>query len=353
LAVVNLTSRNFYWACQLGGWALYIFLNALILMLNGNLNSGVAFRFIFVFVLGIGLTEFFRLIVIRLNWLRLSIPQALPRVLFVNLLMGTSITIVMWFFEKSSTVNVSFRFSSITIANIVNYSFAFFAWSLIYFLVHYLDNYKKAEIEKLRWEAISRETELNQLKSQLNPHFMFNSMNSIRALVGENPEKAKEAVTQLSNLLRSTLQMGKQKFIPLAQEIAVVKDYLAIESIRLEERLVLEWNVDEDLESAEFPPLLLQTLVENGIKHGIAKIPKGGKLSIKIIQQTQFIEITIRNSGQFVSERKTDSGFGLKNTRERLQLLYGEMASVKIENENAETVITRLSIPVKTKIQIA
>ncbi|HRD40120.1 MAG TPA: histidine kinase, partial [Bacteroidia bacterium] len=90
---------------------------------------------------------------------------------------------------------------------------------------HYLENYKKTEIQNLRWEAASKDIELNKLKSQLNPHFMFNSMNSIRALIDENPAKAKEAVTQLSNILRNTLLMNKNKEIVLEEELRIVKDY--------------------------------------------------------------------------------------------------------------------------------
>lgn len=342
---INLTSRRFYWACQLGGWVLYVLLNAFLLFLNDDLNGNIAFGLTFIFMLGIILTQGLRWLVIRLNWLQLSISSALPRVLFVNLLMGIAIAFILSGLDNLAQVSPArFNLGKILI-NVASYTFVFFSWSLIYFLVHFLENYKKAEIENLRWEAASREAELNRLKSQLNPHFMFNAMNSIRALVGENPARAKEAVTQLANLLRNTLQMGKYKLIPFGQELDVVKDYVAIESVRLEERLQVEWNIEAGCESVELPPLMLQTLVENGIKHGIAKIPEGGKLTVNAKRINNGLDIIIRNSGQYDEKQSPESGFGLRNTLERLELLYGTKARFSIANENSHTVITRLFIP--------
>jgi LytS/YehU family sensor histidine kinase len=230
------------------------------------------------------------------------------------------------------------------LADGTNFSIFFFFWCIIYFLVHFIENYKKTEIEKLKWEAAISEAELNKLKSQLNPHFMFNAMNSIRALVGEDPLKAKEAVTQFSNLMRNTLQMGKQKFVPLSQEMEVVNDYLAIESIRLEERLRIQKHMDEKCSSFEVPPLMIQTLVENGIKHGIAKIPEGGILQLDISCDDGKLLVTITNSGKYDATLKPESGYGLKNTKERLQLLYNGNAEFNIMNKNGE-VFTTLTLP--------
>lgn len=345
MTTLNLTSRRFYWACQLGGWLLYVLLNAFLLFLNEKLNGNVAFGLTFIFMLGIGLTQGLRWLIVRLNWLQLSIPAALPRILVVNLLMGIAIAFILSGLDNlASSDPPSFNMAR-TLINVASYTFVFFSWSLIYFLIHFIENYKKAEIENLRWEAASREAELNRLKSQLNPHFMFNAMNSIRALVGENPERAKEAVTQLANLLRNTLQMGKYKLIPFGQELDVVRDYVAIESVRLEERLHVEWNIGAGCESVELPPLMLQTLVENGIKHGIAKIPEGGKLIVTTACENGGLLITIRNSGQYNEQLKPESGFGLRNTKERLELLYGKRATFSITNENKNTVLTRVFIP--------
>ncbi len=117
---------------------------------------------------------------------------------------------------------------------------------------------------------------LERLKSHINPHFIFNSLNSIRALVDENPERARTAITELSNILRSSMQVEKMETVPLNKELDIVKDYLALEQMRFEERLKIELDIDEDTLNQPVPPMMLQTLVENAIKHGISKHYKWG-----------------------------------------------------------------------------
>ncbi len=345
---IGISRRQFYWSCQLGGWLLYNFVFAFLDYLKGEFNGNIAFGLTLIFLIGILLTQLLRTIIIRFDWLQLSIPKVLPRLLLLNILMSVVVAFIQIGFERINSVAVIANFDWVRFGFImINFTFTFFLWSLIYFSVHFLENYKKSEIENLKWQAAIHETELNKLKSQLNPHFMFNAMNSIRALVAENPARAKEAITQLANLLRNTLQMGKQKLIPLSQELDAVKDYLAIESVRLEERLTIEWKISPGTESMEVPPLMIQTLVENGIKHGIAKLPQGGKLSIGTEKNENGLQITIRNSGHYDEKAIPESGFGMKNTIERLQLLYNGRASFSIANENKDSVITQLFIPIK------
>jgi LytS/YehU family sensor histidine kinase len=114
----------------------------------------------------------------------------------------------------------------------------------MYFSVHLFENYKRVEIESLIWEAAVKDFELKTLKSQLNPHFMFNAMNSIRALIEEDPENAKAALTRLSNILRYSLKMERNETVPLEEEIQTVNDYLALEAVRFEERLNYELVID-------------------------------------------------------------------------------------------------------------
>jgi LytS/YehU family sensor histidine kinase len=219
-------------------------------------------------------------------------------------------------------------------------------WSLIYFGFHYLENYKKTEIQNLRWEATSKDIELNKLKSQLNPHFMFNSMNSIRALIDEDPAKAKEAVTQLSNILRNTLLMNKSREIELEEELRIVKDYLALEKIRYEERLSYEFNIDESALRKLVPPLILQAQVENAIKHGLSKLPKGGVIKINVRLQSNELIMEVINTGQ-LNEAASETGFGFMNSQQRLELLYGKDAAIHIGANNENEVIVKINIPLK------
>lgn len=347
---MQLNRKRLYWVGQLGGWALYLLLNMFFLYLGGKWRNDMLQGLLFIFLAGIALTQLFRFVVIRFDWLRLPVGKAIIYVLPFNLLMGAIVVSTQVLLERLVKLSLYRDFSSgvdpVKVSvNILNYTFVFFAWSLIYFLVHYIENYKKAEIENLRRQAAVKEIELNKLKSQLNPHFMFNSMNSIRALVDEDPVKAKESVTQLSNILRNTLMMGRSKLISFEDECRIVRDYLALESTRLEERLRIEWNIEPGSERFEVPPLMIQTLVENAIKHGISKLTGGGTLSISTHPETEGLEVLIRNSGQFDESKKPETGFGLINTIQRLELLYGSRAGFSIGNEDDNTVVTRIFIP--------
>lgn len=220
----------------------------------------------------------------------------------------------------------------------------YFVWTLFYFIYHYFERYNSA----LKYEALKNEIELNNLKSQLNPHFIFNALNSIRALVDENPSKSKDAITQLSSILRSSLVINRNRLTSFKEEIHTVRDYLDLETIRFEERLRTKFNIDPDSKNFAVPPLMIQTLVENGIKHGISKLKEGGIISIETEVNDTVLNIKIRNSGQLMYEKlNSRKGFGLDNTRQRLKLLYGNKATFTIFNEDNNTVLTELNLPQK------
>lgn len=337
--------RNWYWWFQSGGWALYILLNGIILYLGDALSTSIIYWLLIAWLTCTGLTEILRSVIIKNDWLKLSNAQAIPRIALMVVLMSAAMATLSWAYELFASGNSEVVFNlSRWLRTAASFGLAFTIWSSMYYLIITVENYRKAEIENLRWEALRTETELNRLKSQLNPHFMFNAMNVIRALVDESPAKSKEAITQLSSLLRSTLQAGKHKLIPLGQELEVVRAYLHLESARMEERLRITWAVDPGCESIEFPPLMLQTLTENCIKHGISKLPEGGDLKITIRNPETDLIIELENSGYYDSSAKPESGFGIKNTLERLELLYGKHAEFNISNSDHKTVITRLNI---------
>ena len=223
------------------------------------------------------------------------------------------------------------------------YVFLLFLWSLFYFTYHYIERYNKS----LKYEASMIEIELNNLKNQLNPHFIFNALNSIRALVDENPVKSKQAINQLSNILRNSLMFEKKGLTKFEDEMKIVRDYLGLESIRFEERLKIEIDVHPDSNNFLVPPFMVQTLVENGIKHGISKLTQGGIIQVKTLADKNRLKIQIRNSGHMVNgaKRTKAGGTGIANTKHRLKLLYGEEASFRIVNENNSFVLTEIIIP--------
>jgi LytS/YehU family sensor histidine kinase len=221
-------------------------------------------------------------------------------------------------------------------------------WCIFYLIYHYFERYNLS----LKRQAEINEIELNNLKSQLNPHFIFNSLNSIRALVDEDPKKSKLAITQLSTILRSSLASDQSMLTGFDDELLTVKNYLGLESIRYEERLRVSYDIDPASQRFMIPPLMLQTLVENGIKHGISQLKQGGEICICTKVDNDKLNIEIRNSGKLKQlnghSKRRKGGLGLHNTRKRLALIYGDEAHFDIRNMPEGGVSTELIIPLNT-----
>ena len=218
-------------------------------------------------------------------------------------------------------------------------------WLLLYMVWHYLERNRKDEIDKLSLEKTVKELELNTIKSHINPHFIFNSLNSIRAMVDENPQRARTAITELSNILRSSMQVEKMETVPLQKELDIVKDYLALEHMRFEERLKIEMDIDEDTLEQPVPPMMLQTLVENAIKHGISKKIKGGVVKIISRYTDHHFELIVQNSGT-IDEELLPEGFGLTSTRDRLKFLFQGKAQFQIKKINGSEVQAKIVMPI-------
>ena len=345
--------ETIYWSAQILGWSTYVLVAAVRGYLLDALNTGLLKFLITTFLLGILVSHLYRLFIINRKWDLLPLPQLMSRVLLSNTIMGFSFFLILAgisdvFFNENQKVLVP-PYEDILFLSI-NWILIFILWSALYFAVKFLRNYRSEEFKNLKHEALRHEVELNNLKAQINPHFMFNSMNSIRALIDEDPDSAKDAVTRLSNLLRSSLLTGKKKYIPLGEELKLVKDYLALEKIRYEERLDSEININPELLLCMIPPLMLQTLVENSIKHGISTLPKGGKLIVKGIKENGYYELSVYNSGVYKPvQNKRSTSVGIQNTKKRLELLYGKNSSFSIKNleiDNKPFVVTRLKLPI-------
>lgn len=338
-----INKRRIYWICQIGGWSLYGFINLFLLAtarpLSGNIIIGQIIHTAFYIVI----THFLRGVMVRRNWLGMSWPRLIPKVVLSTFLLGIIdyLFLVLLQFSLGTLMRNDFAFESI-IVNVAVPWVMTFIWALIYFTYHYFERYNNS----LQFEATINEIELNNLKSQLNPHFIFNALNSIRALVDENPTKSKIAITQLSNILRYSLVLDKKKLISFYDELQTVKDYLALESIRFEERLKTDFQIHPDSFLFMVPPMMIQTLVENGIKHGISNLKHGGHIKITTEVKNNILKVQIRNSGIYKNGVETaHSGYGLQNTKRRLKLIYGTGASFQITNEGSNVVLTELKFP--------
>jgi LytS/YehU family sensor histidine kinase len=219
-------------------------------------------------------------------------------------------------------------------------------WFCLYFLYHTFDRLNRSEIERLQLMTSVKEAELRALKSQVNPHFIFNSLNSLRALIDENPERARQSVTQLANLLRYSLQSGQLETVPFEDELGIVNDYLALEQVRHEERLRLRLDIAPEALRLPIPPMLLQTLVENAVKYGITPRIEGGEIAIEARNEGGALRIRVSNPGQIDGGvRAPSTGVGLNNAAQRLRLIFGERATLRLRSELPATVVAEAVIP--------
>lgn len=296
---------------------------------------------------GLVISHGYRSLVIGLDILRKKIPYQLLFIVCFSFIKGALfflIILAQWRLMRINLSNLNLISSS---EYILNFSGVFCLWNVIYFGFHYFQNYRRAEINSLRYLAASRESELNHLKAQLNPHFIFNCMNSIRALIDENPANAKVAITRLSNLLRSTLILDKDREIPVEKELQLVRDYLDLEKIRYEERLNFNIEISEEALIQLLPPFLIQSQVENAIKHGISRLPGPGEIQISVTTGSGELQISVSNTGHLISQTPL-TGVGFKNSIQRIELLYGKNAGITIR-ETEEWVIVEIHLPLRVK----
>lgn len=343
----QIRKEKLYWICQLGGWFLFTLLEVsnyvsmdgfkTTLLLNGFIN----------FILGILVTHIYRLYIIKKGWLKLPLYQIIPRGILGVVVMSLTLTAINIPLDRITypifeTVLLDFP---VFFSYFFNLSKYILLWTLTYHLFQYWERSLKAERDRYQIEATLKENQYNNLKTQLNPHFLFNSLNSIRTLVDINPELSKTAITQLSSLLRSSLQMGKHKTVMLKDELQTVTDYLAIEKIRFDERLQLNFNIQQATNECMVPPMMLQTLVENAVKHGISTIKNGGKISVSSFINNGKLVIEITNSGMYKPKQDYE-GVGIANTIARLALLYDDKASFSLKNTDSNKVLTQIIIPI-------
>jgi two-component system, LytTR family, sensor kinase len=342
-------NAKYYWLCQLAGWG-FVALSMIFFAFTyeRTMNENFFIRVFIIVASGIFFTHLLRGVIKRSGWLLLPVEKVIGRMFFAVVL--TSVlhsSFYIWLanflgvVENPKPIDMT---SKIMVATINNGLFIV-PWVLIYYFFHYIEKSRKQEIDTLKLEALVKELELKTIKSHINPHFIFNALNSIRALIDENPSRARDAVTELSNLLRSSMQSDKVETVTLERELSIVKDYLALEHIRFEDRLRVEYDIDEDTLGQPVPPMMLQTLVENAIKHGIGRQVKGGVVRVISDFKGDHHEMVVQNTGRLDALRNTE-GFGISSTQNRLQLLFGTNASFSIQELNGNTVEAKVLIPV-------
>lgn len=344
----SLSRLKVYWICQIGGWTLYGFVSALLYIFANKIQFTLkeAASIFFMCLFAVAYTHCYRYVIKRWHWTSLSLTRLIFQVLLASIVLGAIFVLSNYVVGELIGVNEQVTIGPGIVAFVIlNASLLFLFWSLIYFAMFFFTNYKKEEIERLQWERSIKDFELNKLKSQLNPHFVFNALNTIRALVDEDPSKAKTSITQLSNILRNSLIADRNKTITLQEELRTVNDYLNLEKIRFEERLEVRMQIQPEALHIQVPPMMIQTLAENAVKHGISKKLSGGFISIDCWLERNKLMVSIKNTGQL--ENLNSGGFGILNTKQRLELLYGSDDFFNISQEDNEVVNARLNIPIQ------
>jgi len=221
------------------------------------------------------------------------------------------------------------------------------AWSFIYISVTASRRVRKAELFNLRLQNNLKEAQLSSLSNQLNPHFLFNSLNNIRFMIHEDAQRADTMITSFSEILRYSLESSRQEKVPLAHEVSIIQKYIAIVETQLEDRLAFRMDIGSDLHSALVPPMVLQMLVENAIKHGLEQLQAGGALSLDGAVHEGQLRFDVRNDTPASSGKPVAGmGIGLRNIGQRLELLYGGRAALDVTASPAHFAV-QLTLPLE------
>ena len=320
-----------YWTCQILGWASYSGLAMWMAVQAVGWTGGVIAGYGLYFVYSIALSHLLRGYVKRRGWVDGSRYFRLMLAAWITGLIQAALVIAInWaiagrssiFFKPAAAAPKVIAISAVTVG-----------WMVVYLAV----TSGRRNREK---QLALREAELRGLEAQINPHFLFNSLNSIRGLVIENPPLAQDLITRLANILRYNLHRDAGHTVPLDSELEAAADYLALESARYEDRLRVRFDVDPAARSIAVPPMLVQTLVENGVKHGIATLPGGGELLVGAAIEDGTLVLRVENTGRLAEKEPGRPRLGLHNIRERLRILYAGRASLELASRDGHVVAT-------------
>ncbi len=369
-AKLQRAKERLYVLCQAGGWGIFLTSQFVFSRAFADKNAPVvrdrltdSAHIVFIVLLGMVLTHGARPWMSRWGWKQLGWLALAPRILAMAALLS-----ILW-----SALGYGYSYGVLGLPWTSKYSMGLIflvswlngivllvGWLCLYFFYHIFERLNRLQVEQLRLAANVKEAELRALKSQVNPHFLFNSLNSLRALIDEDAPKAREAVTRLANMLRYSLQSGQLETVPFEEELRIVEDYLALEQIRHENRLQVRWDIAEEVSAAAVPvpPMLLQTLVENAVKYGISTRREGGELRIAARIAGAALHIRVTNPGDLsepasasAARAGSSTGVGLRNASERLKLLFGDRASLTLLPEPAGCVTADVLIPLNPPLK--
>ena len=336
-----------FWRLQAGGWLIYTAAMAVSYIPFLHMPGLVVYVLTFI---GTAFFESFAMHgLCRALWRR-GIPflPSLLCCLGASYLLGLSCSAMAMYAEIHwGGANTHLRRGDV-LAWAIGGGFVFVTWSAFYFGIKHYQNLEEQKARLLAAEATARESQLRALRYQLQPHFLFNTLNTISSLVvSEQPRLATQMIAKLADLLRSTLDSPDVHFVSLAEELAVMEEYIAIERVRFGPRLQLRIEVSAKARECQIPRFLLQPLVENTIRHGVSLIPEGGAVTLKANADCHRVEIVIENDARapLDSDGRRGHGLGLENTRARIKQIYGAQGDLAISGMHGQHFLVTVSIP--------
>ncbi|WP_417665202.1 sensor histidine kinase [Pseudidiomarina sp.] len=346
-----LDDRNrFFWVLQAAGWSGYALVHYI-----GSLMHEM--RDIYALILLLGAYAGF-LLTVPLRYLYRRIWDASPWLLIIVVLAASYVSAALWAVVDNATYWEIYKFGFspdsnwFYFKNTIAKFYIMLSWSGLYFGIKYYQMLQDEKEKALMATAMAHQAQLKMLRYQLNPHFLFNTLNAISTLilVKEN-ELANRMMSKLSLFLRFSLDNEPIKKIPLERELDALRLYLDIEKVRFDERLQVNFEIDEDVQKALVPSLFLQPLIENSIKYAIAKLEEGGEITIRAQRFSEDLLITVADNGPGCTkplETLTKAGgVGLANTRERLQALYGKNYSFTLTANKPRGFRIEIRIPLE------
>ncbi|WP_448564985.1 sensor histidine kinase [Thalassotalea ganghwensis] len=322
-----------FWLVQVMVWGSFTLLNMLVRGYFVNFNHVELINSLTLFIALMLSSAFMKKFYQQRN------PDTMPQVIKYSVLgsvIGTLVAVIVFAIvllpNKALILGSMAKYAYLQILSSIPFLFTLLlCWSSVYLLIKRQYALRMAQIRERELNEQLATSQMDLLLNQLNPHFMFNAINNIRALILEDTEKARESLAQLSDVLRVTLQAKQDKLWPLAQEIELTKSFITLNELQFEDRLTVQWDIRGNIDSWQVPTLSLQLLVENAIKHGIAKKVKGGEIIISISAfDTLVIEVT--NPGN-IEVHDNSLGLGIVNIQQRLQYLFGEFGTCSLQQE--------------------
>lgn len=340
--------QTLYWSLQVFGWSLLtgvLIISVLAFNSSEHLGALIQLQIIIGSVLLLashGMRHLYK----RLNFLnlptfRLVLLVVLAALLFSALGQGVIQSMIYGLLSWSEIQPFSFQ---ATILYWTNTSIILIVWSVLYIAIRGYESRREQEVENWKLRAELREAELAILKAQINPHFLFNALNNVRSLISENSDLARDMVSALSDLLRYAISHTSGDLVPVSDELEIVKQYMSLEKMQYEERLEVCYDIDPDTNRCNIPPMVIQMLAENAVKHGISRQSQPGKLEIVVARSDEILTVRVINSGR-LDPAATGGGIGISNIKKRLSNVADDGWAFSLRQLESSKVESKIEIP--------